>query len=65
MAVITDVNALAPSVGAYHWDGASGVSWRGDPKEEMITMVLTQLDMPSASRMIRDIRTLMYAAIVH
>lgn len=65
VAVITDVNALAPSVGSYHWDGASGVSWRGDPKEEMITMVLTQLDMQSASRMIRDIRTMMYAAIVH
>lgn len=65
LAVITDVNALAPSVGSYHWDGASGVSWRADPKEEMITMVLTQLDMQSASRMIRDIRTMMYAAIVN
>lgn len=64
VAVITDVNALAPSVGAYHWDGAAGVSWRGDPKEEMITMVLTQLSYASAAPMIRDITTMMYAAIV-
>ena len=65
VAVITDVNSLGPSVGSYHWDGASGVSWRADPKEEMITIVLTQLEYRAASKMMRDIRTMMYAAIIH
>jgi len=64
VAVITDPTALAPSVGSYHWDGAAGVAWRADPQEEMITIVLTQLNYASASPMIRDIRTMMYAAIV-
>ena len=29
-------------VGTYGWDGGLGTTWRNDPSEEMITILLTQ-----------------------
>ena len=41
MAVVTRRHDLT-GVGTYGWDGGLGTSWRNDPSEDMITVLLTQ-----------------------
>jgi CubicO group peptidase (beta-lactamase class C family) len=33
---------VAGPVGQFGWDGGLGISWRSDPKEEMVTILMTQ-----------------------
>jgi len=42
LAVVTRRIDVSGTVGAYGWDGGLGTSWRTDPREEMITILMTQ-----------------------
>ena len=42
MAVVTRRENLAESVGTFGWDGGLGTSWRSDPKEDMVGILMTQ-----------------------
>jgi CubicO group peptidase (beta-lactamase class C family) len=55
--------ALIPgSVGEYSWGGAASTSFWIDPKEELITIFLTQLLPSSAYPIRRELRTMVYSA---
>jgi CubicO group peptidase (beta-lactamase class C family) len=53
------------SVGTYGWDGGLGTSWRNDPKEGLVGILLTQRawTSPVAPRVCRDFWTLAYQAL--
>jgi CubicO group peptidase (beta-lactamase class C family) len=42
MSVLTRREGLSGSVGTFGWDGGLGTSWTSDPREEMITILMTQ-----------------------
>ncbi len=42
MSVITRRDDVAAVPGRYGWDGGMGTSWYSDPKEEMVTILMTQ-----------------------
>jgi CubicO group peptidase (beta-lactamase class C family) len=53
---------LPGSIGDYSWGGAASTYFWIDPKEELITVFMTQL-MPSSTYTIRrELRTLVYSA---
>jgi CubicO group peptidase (beta-lactamase class C family) len=65
LAIMEDPGVVGPSVGSFHWDGASGAAWIADPKEDMITIVLQQqYNYSVASKIFRDIYTQVYASMV-
>ena len=53
------------SLGTYGWDGGLGTTWRNDPKEELIGVMLTQAAFmsPSPPEMLLDFWTCAYAAL--
>jgi CubicO group peptidase (beta-lactamase class C family) len=53
------------SVGSYGWGGGMGTLWESDPREEMITILMTQAGQASATAagVFLDFPTLAYAAI--
>ena len=64
-AVVLDrAKTLTPgSVGEYFWGGAASTAFWIDPKEELITVFMTQL-IPSSTYPVRkELRTLVYAAL--
>jgi CubicO group peptidase (beta-lactamase class C family) len=66
LAIMADGGVIGPSIGSFHWDGASGAAWIADPKEELITIVLQQqYNYSIASKIFRDIYTQVYASIVN
>jgi CubicO group peptidase (beta-lactamase class C family) len=64
-AVVTRRQDVAAPVGSYGWDGSLGTSWRLDPSEDMVTILLTQASWisPVPTRVTRDFRTTAYQAI--
>jgi len=50
------------SAGEYSWGGAASTSFWIDPKEELITIFLTQLLPSSAYPIRRELRTMVYSA---
>ncbi len=52
-------------VGTYGWDGGLGTTWRNDPSEDMITVLLTQASFtsPVPPAVCADFRTAAYQAI--
>ena len=56
---------VAAPVGSYGWDGGLGISWRSDPNEDMVTILLTQASWtsPVPPRVSRDFCTTAYQAI--
>jgi CubicO group peptidase (beta-lactamase class C family) len=42
VSVLTRRDGLAGSVGTFGWDGGLGTSWSSDPREEMVTILMTQ-----------------------
>lgn len=52
-------------VGSYGWGGGMGTLWENDPREDMITILMTQTGQASAtsSGIFVDFPTLAYAAI--
>jgi CubicO group peptidase (beta-lactamase class C family) len=53
------------SVGSYGWNGGMGTLWDSDPREEMITILMTQKgwESPSLAGVFLDFTTGAYAAI--
>jgi CubicO group peptidase (beta-lactamase class C family) len=41
--VVTRRSGTATVPGSYGWDGGLGTSWRTDPQEQMVTIMLTQM----------------------
>jgi CubicO group peptidase (beta-lactamase class C family) len=54
--------ANAPSPGSYWWQGATGVAWTADPKEQMVFVRLIQNMMPPA-QFNTEFMTALYGAI--
>jgi CubicO group peptidase (beta-lactamase class C family) len=65
VAVVTRREDVAAPVGSYGWDGGLGTSWRSDPSEDMVTILLTQASWtsPVPPRVSRDFWTAAYQAI--
>jgi CubicO group peptidase (beta-lactamase class C family) len=65
VAVVTRRPDVAAPVGSYGWDGGLGTSWRSDPSEDMVTILLTQASWtsPVPPRVSRDFWISAYQAI--
>jgi CubicO group peptidase (beta-lactamase class C family) len=65
VSVVTRRDGLGSAVGSYGWDGGLGTSWRNDPAEAMITILMTQAawSAPIPPNVNRDFWTLAYQAI--
>jgi CubicO group peptidase (beta-lactamase class C family) len=53
---------IASTPGKYGWEGGYGTSWYNDPREEMVTIAMTQVGM-WPHNVVRDFWTLAYAAL--
>jgi CubicO group peptidase (beta-lactamase class C family) len=65
VAVVTRRSDVAGSVGSFGWDGGLGTSWRSDPREEMVGILLTQASWtsPNPPNVALDFWTSVYGAI--
>jgi CubicO group peptidase (beta-lactamase class C family) len=65
VSVVTRRDDVAHNIGTYGWDGGLGSSWRVDPKEQLMTILLTQRGWaaPVAPAVSRDFWTSAYQAI--
>jgi len=65
MSVVTRRDDVAAVPGRYGWDGGMGTCWYSDPKEEMVTILMTQLawTSPSPPYVRMDFLTSAYQAI--
>jgi CubicO group peptidase (beta-lactamase class C family) len=65
VAVVTRRDDVAASPGRFGWDGGLGTTWSSDPREELVTILLTQCawTSPDPPAVCRDFRTLAYQAI--
>jgi CubicO group peptidase (beta-lactamase class C family) len=65
LSMVTRRDDVAGTVGRFGWDGGLGTSWRSDPHEDMITILLTQRmwNSPSPPNVCRDFWTAAYQAI--
>ncbi|HEY3064734.1 MAG TPA: serine hydrolase domain-containing protein [Methylomirabilota bacterium] len=63
--VVTRRHDVAGSVGTFGWDGGLGTSWRSDPREELVGILMTQRawTSPNPPDVCRDFWTLAYQAI--
>jgi CubicO group peptidase (beta-lactamase class C family) len=65
MSVVTRRDDISSVPGRYGWDGGMGTSWYSDPKEEMVTILMTQQSWtsPSPPNVCLDFWTSAYQAI--
>jgi len=64
VATVTRRDGIGPSPGSYGWDGGFGTSWRSDPHEGLIAILMTQrLYDWTVERIHADFQTLVYQAI--
>lgn len=65
VSIVTRRQHVAGSVGCFGWDGGMGTSWYSDPREELVTILMTQRmwTSPSPPDVCRDFWTLAYQAI--
>jgi CubicO group peptidase (beta-lactamase class C family) len=65
VAVVTRRDDIASVPGRYGWDGGLGTSWTSDPREHMVTILMTQSawTSPSPPGVLLDCWTLAYQAI--
>jgi len=65
VSVVTKRDDLAGPVGRYGWDGGLGTSWYSDPREEMVSILMTQRawTSPSPPNVCLDFWTSAYQAI--
>jgi CubicO group peptidase (beta-lactamase class C family) len=65
VAMVTRRLDPAAPVGQYGWDGGLGTTWRSDPAEEMVTILMTQRawTSPNPPDVCRDFWTSAYQAI--
>jgi CubicO group peptidase (beta-lactamase class C family) len=65
VSVVTRRDGVAAVPGRFGWDGGLGTSWYSDPREEMVTILMTQCAWrsPSPPDVCLDFWTLAYQAI--
>lgn len=65
MSIVTKRVDVASTVGKFGWDGGLGTSWYADPKEDMITLLMTQRawTSPRAPTVCLDFWTSAYQAL--
>jgi CubicO group peptidase (beta-lactamase class C family) len=65
VSVVTRRDDVAGSVGKFGWDGGLGTSWYSDPREDLVTILMTQRawTSPSPPDICLDFWTLAYQAI--
>jgi len=65
LSMVTRRHDVAGSVGQFGWDGGLGTSWRSDPREDMVGLLMTQRawTSPSPPDVCRDFWTATYQAI--
>jgi len=65
LSVITRRDDVPGSIGKFGWDGGMGTSWYSDPREDMVTILMTQRlwDSPKPPRVCLDFWTTAYQAI--
>lgn len=65
MSVVTRRDDIAAVPGRYGWDGGLGTSWYSDPREDMVTILMTQCawTSPSPPNVCLDFWTSAYQAI--
>ena len=65
LAVTTGRDDLSAVPGRFGWDGGLGTSWRSDPREDMVAILMTQAawTSPAPPRIYLDFWTLAYQAI--
>jgi CubicO group peptidase (beta-lactamase class C family) len=65
VSIVTRRDDVAAVPGKFGWDGGLGTSWYSDPKEEMVTILMTQRAWasPNPPDVCRDFWTLAYQAI--
>ncbi len=65
VAIITKRDQVAFTPGTFGWDGGLGTSWRVDPTEDLIMILMTQQmwSSPQGGALFRDFWTLTYQAI--
>jgi CubicO group peptidase (beta-lactamase class C family) len=65
LGITTAREGIGPSPGSFGWGGGAGTSWRCDPAEDMVAIILTQLSLaaPASAGIQGDFWTLAYAAI--
>jgi CubicO group peptidase (beta-lactamase class C family) len=65
VAVVARREHVSAPVGSYGWAGGLGTSWRPDPSEGMVAVLLTQASWtsPVPARVSRDFGILAYQAI--
>ena len=65
LSMVTRREGLSEPVGKFGWDGGLGTSWRSDPREEMVTILMTQRawTSPTPPDVCRDFWTSAYQAI--
>jgi CubicO group peptidase (beta-lactamase class C family) len=65
VSMVTRRTDVAGAIGSYGWDGGLGTSWRSDPKEAMVTVLLTQRawTSPNPPAVAQDFWTSAYQAI--
>jgi CubicO group peptidase (beta-lactamase class C family) len=65
MSVTTGRAGIAETPGSYSWNGGMGTWWVNDPREQMITLLMTQRawESPTPPPLFRDFATLAYQAI--
>jgi len=65
VSVVTKRHDVSGSVGTFGWDGGLGTSWRSDPTEDMIGILMTQRawTSPNPPEVCLDFWTSAYQAI--
>jgi CubicO group peptidase (beta-lactamase class C family) len=65
VSIATERDDLAATPGSYGWDGGLGTLWRSDPREDMVTILMTQRawTSPSPPPVCLDFLTSAYQAI--
>lgn len=64
VSIVTRRDDVAAVPGRFGWDGGYGTSWRSDPKEDMVAILMTQrLGLPLTSGIHLDFWTSAYQTI--
>ena len=65
VSMVTHRDSGSATPGAYGWDGGLGSSWRNDPREDLVGVLLTAriFDSPVLPRVCQDFWTATYAAL--
>ena len=65
LSVVTRRDTMPGSIGKFGWDGGLGTSWYSDPREDMVTILMTQRSWPSPNppAVCQDFCTLAYQSI--